>query len=260
MKKMLIIMMVMGLTVILALPSPAEPESHSNAEIGSMNIAGYQCITCPRGKSVLAATAFESIGGKDMKSADVFGDQLPIGSVVFAYDPSTRTYIRDSRTAGGWSTNITFKHGMGFWITVPGDAPEESYEVATMGEVSMAETTTNLLANGSTLLAFPYTAGVLWTNTALARNACLGDKLMVYNPVTGYRSYTYSSRAGWSDADKLLITLDMGFWYHTSGASRTNVEVRPYESFMPEIPARIQHRGSEELEHRRRLEKLQTLK
>jgi hypothetical protein len=195
-------------------------------QVTSVNIVGYNKITCPRDKRVLVSTAFESLDGSELKSADVFGNALPNGTSVHAYKPGVG-YLTDNKSFLGWGTNITYMGGMGFWIEVPGTADEEEYEVVLHGQVPLAEAHTNYVYTGLNLLGYPYTASVLWTNTALAQSAVNGDELHVYDPDGGYTSYN-KSFLGWGSANALVLTADMGFWYKTSAAAKTNIEVRPY--------------------------------
>ena len=196
------------------------------AEVTSVNMVGFQKVTAERGKFILVTSAFQSIDGSELKCIDVFGTQLPEGSWVHAYDPYTSAYVSDNLSGFGWSGNITFDGGMGFWIEVPDWVADPSYEVALKGQVPMETVISNYVANGFTLLGYPYTASVLWTNTTLAKNATPGDWIHVYDPDTGYKSENLSG-FGWSDPN-LVIEPYMGFWFQTSVAAYTNTEARPY--------------------------------
>ena len=204
----------------------------------SVNIVGFNKIDCPRGKSVLVNSAFESIEGNTLYTVDVLGTNLPPGTVV-SYFVSTGipgykkvdNYSEIDIDVYGWSSNVTYKGSMGFWITVPPGAASSNYVVVLAGQVPLSQKTTNVVQNGYNLLGYPYTASVLWTDTELAKNALPGDVVSVFNPVSGYKSYNYSEVDidvySWGAATNLVITPGMGFWYVTATA-RTNLEVRPY--------------------------------
>jgi len=192
----------------------------------SVNIVGFNNITCLRGKAVLVNTAFKNIGGSDLKSSQVFGNQLPLGTSVYAFDPTIPGYIADNCEEGGWTSFITFRGNMGFWIVVDSGADSNTYSVALSGEVPLNLYDTNTVYNGVTMMGYPYTASVAWTNTTLAKNAQLGDSLYIYNPTNGYASYNMEE-GGWSDPS-LVINPGVGFWFQTASSMYTNVEARPY--------------------------------
>lgn len=202
---------------------------YAASEVTSVNIVGYQKITCEKGKLHLVSTAFNSPTGGVMRSADVFGSQLPNGSSIYAYDTVSKTYKIDNKSFSGWGTNIVYDGGMGFWIQVPSSAASNSYQVTLMGEVPMESVSSNTVANGLTLMGYPYTASVLWTNTSLAKSAINGDALYVFNSSNG--NYTVYNRgfSGWgASGNALVITPDMGFWYKTAASQHVVVEDRPY--------------------------------
>ncbi len=205
--------------------------------VTSVNAVGYNKIDCPRGKYVLVNSAFESIEGKTLYTADILGTSLPPGTSVFYYDSSgTPGYKFDNYSevdidVYGWSSNITYNGSMGFWITVPVTAPSSNYVCTLAGQVPYGLQSTNMVRNGYNLLGYPYTASVAWTNSALAKSAKPGDVLYVFDPVVGYTFFNYSEVDidvySWGAAESLIINPGMGFWYVASSL-RTNIEVRPY--------------------------------
>ncbi len=196
--------------------------------VTSVNIVGYNKITCPTNKYVLVSTAFESLNGQALTAQDVFGDQLPMGSSIYAYNPLISGYDIDNFGFAGWGTAITFKGYMGFWVYVPdiGSGPA-SYDVTLSGQVPMAAAVSNAVYTGFTMLGFPYTASVEWTNTALAINAQMGDTIHVWDPNTQTYSPNNLGFSGWSDPG-LVLKVGDGFWFETASSTYTNVQVRPY--------------------------------
>ena len=196
-------------------------------QVLSRNAVGYVKVTCPRGGLVLVRMDFESLDGSDLHAEDVFGDQLPLGTSIYAYDPSIPGYVSDSRNPFGWSTNIVFGRGMGFWIKVPGTAASNEYEVYMLGEVPdrfSAPTSTTDIASGLTLVGYMYPSEIYWTNTTLAKNAALGDTLYYWDG----SNYVANSLNpfGWGDPN-LVITPGMAFWFKTGSATNW-VESKPY--------------------------------
>ena len=202
----------------------------SAANVTSVNIVGYNKIDCPRGKFVLVTSAFKSINGLPLKSADVFGDQLPEGSTIFAYDASAPVpaYVGDSLTFMGWDANITYKGGMAFWIYVDPYAPSNSYSVALAGEVPMESVSSNVVYSGFNMVGYPFTASTLWTNTAFAKEIeAKGDgTIFTYDSNAGYTGNSFTFM-GW-DNPNLVIQPGMGFWLYNTTVTYTNLELRPY--------------------------------
>jgi hypothetical protein len=97
-----------------------------------------------------------------------------------------------------------------------------------MGEVPVQQQDSNIVYNGFTMLGYPYTASVLWTNTTLAKKAAQdGDGILyTYDPDGGYTVNNYTF-LGWDNPNQVILP-SQGFWFQTSSALFTNVEVRPY--------------------------------
>lgn len=223
--------LLVGISVIAASALAESP-----APVTSKNIVGLNKITCPKGKYVLVSTAFKSMDGAALKSKDVFGAQLPMGTTIFVWDPSGNVYIKDSYIEDDegnpmWGENITYKGGMGFWIGVA-NAGAATNEIFLTGEVPMQQADTNSVYTGYNLLGYPFTAGVAWTNTALAKTARLGDTVFLWDlPSNSYIKSSYiedeEGNPMWSNPD-LVITPSVGFWYQTGKSPFGNVEQRPY--------------------------------
>jgi len=206
------------------------------APVPSVNIVGYQTVTCETGKWALISTAFQSVDGVPLKAANVISNQLPKGSRVLAYDASVPGYVTDSKAGlsalGVWSTNITFQGGMGLWIYTgsPAGGPA-TYSLMLGGQVPLESASTNSVYNGFNLLGFPYTASVYFTNTSLYKNSRKGDSITLW--VDG--AYFTRSKAGLSasgvwppDVNDIILTPQTGFWYKSVSNLHFNVEDRPY--------------------------------
>jgi hypothetical protein len=193
----------------------------------SVNIVGFQKITCPKGQLVMVSTAFKSLDGTPLKSVNVFSNQVPNGTSVYAYDSVTAQYKIDNKTIAGWGTNITYDGKMGFFVKVSPSAASNSYDVVMAGEVPMDSVITNSVYPALNMMGYPYTASIAWTNTSLAKNARNGDTLYVWTG-TNYDSYN-KTISGWGPATNLVINTGMGFWFKSSRTSLTNFfDVRPY--------------------------------
>ena len=167
----------------------------------------------------------------------MISNQLPKGTSVITYDTIAQAYKSDSKSGfsfdGAWSDNITFSGGMGFWIYVPSEGPgvtTNSYDVVFAGQVPMSVIASNEVRGGFNLLGFPYTASVVFSNTALYKNSVKGDSIVLWKN-NSYQSYSKGGfgEAIWpDDAKALVITPDMGYWYYSSTNPFYNVEACPY--------------------------------
>ncbi len=216
-----------GLAILILIVAASLSYAQTN-QVLSRNAVGYTKITCPKGGLVLVRMDFESMDGGDLHAEDVFGDQLPMGTLIYHYDPSLGSYVTDNKSFAGWSTNIIFERGMGFWIEVPDTAASNEYQVYMMGEVPdrfTAPTSTVSVASGINQIGYTYPNDVYWTNTDLAKNAAMGDILYWWDG-TNYQVNNLSF-AGWADPN-LVITPGMGFWFETSLSATNWIEGKPY--------------------------------
>ena len=216
-----------GLAILILIVAASLSYAQTN-QVLSRNAVGYTKITCPKGGLVLVRMDFESMDGSDLHAEDVFGDQLPMGSSIYEYDPSIPGYVIDNYGFVGWSTNIIFTRGMGFWIKVPDTAVSNEYQVYMMGEVPdrfTAPTSTTDIANGLTLVGYMYPNDIYWTNTSLAKNAAMGDT-MYYWSGSNYVANSLGF-AGWGDPN-LVITPSMAFWFETGQPATNWIETKPY--------------------------------
>jgi len=197
-------------------------------QVLSRNAVGYVKLNAEKNKLLLGRTDFIPMNGSYVAS-NIFGTaQWPNGTVVYTYDPSLPGYKIDNKGFAGWSTNIVFTRGKGFWFKVPATAPSNNYDIFLMGEVPDATTapdTTNTVANGIAQIGYPYPADVYWTNTTLAKGSPNGAIVYTWdgtNYVLNNKSF-----AGWANPN-LIITPGQGFWYKNNLATTNWVEVKPY--------------------------------
>ncbi len=205
----------------------------------SVNIVGFNKHVLERGKLYMIATAFEDVGTDGvlaLRANDVFGNQLPNGTTVNYYHPSSTNdltpYDQDAKNFAGWSSNIVFQGFMGFWVKTPATPAGAPYELVMKGQVPMDGSSSNLVGGGLNMLGYPYTADVKFTNTGLFASSINGDQLFVwdgaitnYNPPAGFSK----NFAGWGPATNLTLRMGVPFWYkRNSGSPILETEVRPY--------------------------------
>lgn len=218
--------------------------------VTSVNIVGYKKHTLISGKFYLISAQFQSIDETAVTVDTAIGSQLPAGTEVHAWDAKLNGvggYLTTRRLAATgapfnqperWSPlGVVLDGAQGFWIKAGGVAGTTN-EVAFLGEVPLQASYTNTLASSYNMTAYPYTADVAFTNTALAASVQVGDEMHIFDPDTGYQTFRRLAATGapfnqperWSPSVAgLIITQGTGMWYRqTTGSDRTVVELRPY--------------------------------
>lgn len=197
---------------------------------------GYVRVFGERGKLTLARFDFEDTYGEPggTVASNLFGDQLPGGSMVYLWNRATASYdIMSKPSRGGWGQAGTTRvaRGQGFWIRVPTDAASNTYPVYLMGAVPdryTAPVTTLFGVSNLNLMGYPYPATVAWTNTDLAKKASSSSMLYLWDQsIQQYAIYSRSARSGWEAARNVVLLPGQGFWFRDTG-SIDWVEIKPY--------------------------------
>lgn len=207
--------------------------------VGS-NVVGFTMVRIARGDFGLLSYDFDSMSGAPIPS-NVIAETLPSSSQIYVWDLPGQRYVIESfvsQKGGGvlWSpgTNL-LRRGYGFWLKVPSTAPSNEYSVYMLGQVpsgdSGAQTTVGIL-EGFNLIGFPYPTTVVWTNTALAESASVGDVLYTYSPA-GYQLNTLVASKGgdpyWTTPTQTM-NIGRGYWFlrQPGGGSIQWTESKPY--------------------------------
>jgi hypothetical protein len=202
-----------------------------SAQVYSANIVGYNKDVGTTGLHI-SGYAFSSM---DTSPQGVFGDQLPLGTKLYAftgagYDISEYSSVFDYNTytyVDAWDPNTLDLGGAtGFWVELQSDAT-----AILSGEVEMADAVTNSLAVGLQLLSNPYPVSSQVKDMGF--DPTIGDKIYAftgsgydiseYSSVFDYNTYTYVD--AWDPA--LTIDVGEGFWYEAT-AEQTWVANRPF--------------------------------
>ncbi len=203
------------LTILFAISFAAHAQT-----VGSANVMGYTKITIPSNQYVLVSLDFENTNNT---INDLFGD-LPTGAQVSTWDIAGQSYVTFAKTRGGWGTGGTNKIeiGSGIFLKLPADSQETTL---LSGDVPNEGTSTVSVVSGYKLLAYPYPAGIAFTNTSLAKDGISGDQLSIWN--NGWTTYA-RTRGGWSsEVNDLQLEVGQAFFYNSSSARDVD-EIRPY--------------------------------
>jgi hypothetical protein len=224
---------------VLALLAAVSGQAADSA-VYSANIVGFTKMSLEKGSRTIVGIPFNN--GADQVASDVFGADLPVGSKIYVKPKGEAYAIEEySVTVGApptftattnWNPNTTsLTAGMGFWVEIPDDAQEESYDVVLSGNVA-SESDLVAISEGVNLISYPYPVSMTWTNTALAQAATVGDKLYSWNgagyeineySVTVGPPPTFTSTTNWSNPS-LILDISKGFWYTTDDSTIVGVE------------------------------------
>ena len=196
----------------------------------SQNLVGYVKRAVRPGEFALLSWPFESFSIDRVDSEFLVGPQLPVGSVVYAFDVETGRYIRDVREANGWTSNIAYSRGMSFWVALPEDAPDEEYFIFLLGQVPSvlhAATTEQSVRPGVNLLAYPYPVTRAWRATSLAEEAPVGSWLYTYDGEHFFA--VQKTDAGWGEEEVDLVVGTGFLFYNPSAEPFTWTEAAPYQ-------------------------------
>jgi hypothetical protein len=188
--------------------------------VQSANVVGYNTLELTQSAYNLVSTAFLATNSIDT----IFGD-LPTGTKISFWDAGTQGYTAVTKGRGGWGTGGTnvIERGAGVFILMPAGSDVDQ---VVSGDVPDDGSFTNFTVNGYALLSFPYTADVVFSNTAVFANSATGDKISFWNG-SGYTSYT-KGRGGWDVAVATnVIEIGSAFFYLT-GAAGNEADTQPY--------------------------------
>ena len=203
-------------------------------QVVSRNAVGYVKIEAPKGEFAMLRNDFLPVDGAEPTVVTVLGQQVPVNTKVYIWDPISSGYLIETRVpfGSGWSpaTNV-LDTGRGFWLQVPATAPSNTYTVFMMGEVPdrFTQPTSTVQVAGSTFsqIGYPYPVTMAWTNTALAAAGAVNDKVYFWNGA-GYDIITKSPFGGWQPPDVEFQPGD-AFWYANGGGEITWNEPKPYD-------------------------------
>ena len=213
----------------LASTSSGDSSTDLNDFIPSQNAVGFVRVDIPKGGFALARYDFVPIPNREIFAEDLFGNQLPEGSRIYVFNAQKGLYDIDTRTSSGWSANIAYHRGIGFWIAVPLDASKDIYEVYLTGEVPdqfTAPKSTISVEPGINQIGYPYPYDVNWIDTQLAQESPSGTSLYYWNGAQ--YAVVIKQGSSWSDPT-LVLEPGMGFFYIVpSTTSIAWEETKPY--------------------------------
>jgi len=223
--------------------------SFAGDDVLSQNAVGYVKVTMDKGTFDLLRYDFLDIDGGATTVTEVIGEQVPTGSRFIGWDASSQSFTSATLTENmmtgvkSWSGSAAAESvvpGVGFFLQVPADAAEESYDVFMLGEVpgdnnDSGTTTVALAAGGFSLTGYPYPATVNWADTTLAAAAATGDRLIMWRAGTqGYEAGSLSvnmmtGARSWGALDDEALDPGEGFFFENGSSGAISwEETKPY--------------------------------
>ena len=239
MKKLAVAVMVSGM-----LASGVFAQSN---EVSSVNVVGFQNVTVASNGYTMVALPFYALDGTNTLDAVLEG-QLTQGNTsadadnVIFFDAASQSYVRNWKSPIGWLTGGSpstqeFWTARGFWVKT---AQLTNQSLRLKGDVPLSNSTTQTVYEGYNLIAYPYPADVVVTNTDLHANATQGntsaeaDNLIKWDANGSVYVRYWLSPIGWlqggTPAPDLKLNQGEAFWFlrRSGNGSFLWVEDKPY--------------------------------
>ena len=190
----------------------------AQAQTTSANIVGYSKSSLTGGFTI-AAMQFD--GGASGPTA-VYGDQLPSGSKIYTFDGSSysiasygSTFVPGQGLVTAWNAAPSLEAGSAYWIETASPV-----DAIVSGSVNTADSVTNNIAAGFSLVSYPYP--VERTVADLELSPASGDKIYAWDG-SAYTIISYGSVfvpgqglvTQWNNSSA-VISVGQGFWYETA--------------------------------------------
>lgn len=193
------------------------------AQTYSVNAVGYIKLVLPPGQTLIS-TPFVKVGGGVPTITDVFGTNVPNGSVIYTYitasnSYNTYTYFNSQWYKGatsGQGTNLLHR-GTGFWFKNP---TTSNLTFNLVGEVPGGDDYSQEQVNlpiGLSIVCFSFPTETSYANSGLtAQN---GDVIYDWTG-SSYRTFTFFS-GNWyvgSTITPLVFQPGKGYWFKSISA------------------------------------------
>lgn len=190
----------------------------AQAQTTSANIVGYSKTSHAIGYTI---SAMQFDGGENGPTA-VYGDQLPAGSKIYAWDGSSysiatygNVFVPGQGLVTKWNSEPSLAAGSSYWVETA-----SAVDSIVSGSVNTAASVTNNIAAGYSLVSYPYPVERTIADLELSPTA--GDKVYIWDG-SGYSIVTYGNVfvpgqglvTQWNNPTA-VVGVGQGFWYETS--------------------------------------------
>ena len=208
--------------LLLAAAVMAVGAGTSMAQVYSANAVGYVNLSLPAGFSIIANPL-----NNTNNSLNTLLPTAPNQTIAYRFNPATMQYQSSTRVAIGWTPNLVFDPGEGFFIRLA--AP---LNVTFVGEVPQGNLSNPLVGGNAFQLKSSQVPQALplgrpqAVNPTLGFPAAVGDRVWLYaNPPGQYVSYNFQSGLNaWlgqnnNGGDGPTIAVATGFFLQKTGAA-----------------------------------------
>jgi|GEM_PF-2456237 len=199
----------------------------ARAQVTSVNAVGMVKTTIPKGEMGLVTIPLISNDGPQTAS-ELFGDSLPYQTKIFYWDSFEQAYVTITYKQGSFGQpdawdpdNKTFDRGEGFFVQIPDNATEESYDIVFSGEVpgeNTASTTDLSVVEGFQLVGFAYPVSITVSDEDFNIQPSYNDKIYTWGnggwDITTYKQGSFGQPDGW-DNPNLALEPGQGFFYRS---------------------------------------------
>lgn len=213
--------------ILLALFSAAAASAPAQ-ESTSLQAVGFVRVTLERGAQTIVSLPFDAIDGEAQTVEDLIGATLPANSSLVYWDTVSQSFRTERFQRSGlgaplqWSAGIgqslkSFSRGEAFFLTIPANAPEESYELIITGIVPDGpdSDTEIVLPEGLILMGVPYPVTTTIGNSDLNLDPRNGESLNKWNNGwnrNGFSPPGVGQSPAWENAESTLKP-GQGFFY-----------------------------------------------
>jgi hypothetical protein len=212
-----------------SLAAVAIPAMAADVPVYSQNIVGYVNLPIKEGFNLVANQLDADGTGVNNWTTNVFGSQLPINTIVYAYNGTgydQGTYSSNKLTkVVKWTASPNVNPGRALWVQVPtGALGGQTQQVVTVGQVLQGPLVNPYMGNAAAKFGFVASmipvAGSIQTN--MNYQPKVNDIFFKYNGV-GYDQTTYSSNkltkvVKWT-AGEPTVNVGQGFWLQAGVAA-----------------------------------------
>jgi len=219
--------------------------SFAQTNVLSQNAVGYVKVSINEDELEMVSYDFLDIDGNPTTISDVAGDQLPVGSRAFLWNPAGQSFVIENFQAGlkaaadAWAPDSNpIAPGDGLFLEAATGGASASYDVFMTGEVpgenNNSGTSTVAIADGLSLSGYPYPANVAWTSTTLAAGATVGDRFIGWDSagqsydIANFQPGLKAAADAWSNPGEIIEPGNGFFYDNSSGGGYDWTELKPY--------------------------------
>ena len=201
----------------------------------SANALGYIKKTVPpEGKLACVTIPLHSLtDGTNVFGRTTLSQQMPVGSVVFFWEPALQVWSGGTKGIKGWSSGISNRvvvAGEGFFLKSPA-AQTNAIPITFAGEVPSEAALSRAVAGGNALdtVGNPYPSDFKFGTSTLAANVTVGSIVYFWEPSLQVWSGGTKGIKGWSSGiSNRVVAATEAFFMKEAGSGLVWSPEKPY--------------------------------